>query len=453
MKNVFKTSLYVFLVGLICLFLVPFHASAEEAGLLRNTGVKQFGIGMDVTTIPATPANAPTTGVLTDGDTGWYNGGWYNKHVFDLGENKLHTITSYQLSVGQAISNSLEFYDQTGTLITSVVIDQHKFNKTDIAPVSGVRYVVLKTGNWIGELEVYGSLDSTNNVPEAVTDLNAASKTSSITLNWSTVPKTTGYNISRSTVSGGPYTVLASNVTGNTYDDTSVLNGVTYYYVIAATNENGQSGYSNEAAATVPVLKPQLNVVIAEEKVNVGQEFTSNIVLKNVKDIYAEDFTIQYDNVHLEYLGFEEVSGYKVYNTPTDNNGTLRFVVASQGAAYGINAETTFLKLKFKAKAVGTGKVDGTKARIADTTTEFDLEEANCLEDTVIIENQDVNMSGEYTLLDLAIDGAHFGELGSTVDPTKYVANQVGDDTIRDEDLVFIVAQMLANTNYAPNNK
>jgi hypothetical protein len=75
------------------------------------------------------------------------------------------------------------------------------------------------------------------------------------------------------------------------------------------------------------------------------------------------------------------------------------------------------------------------------------------LEDTVIIENQDVNMSGEYTLLDLAIDAAHFGELGSTVDPTKYVANQVGDDTIRDEDLVFIVAQMLANTNYAPNNK
>lgn len=453
MKNVFKSSLYVFLVGLICLFLVPFYASAEEAGLLRNTGVKQFGIGLDVTTIPKTPENAPTTGQLTDGDT--YPGFFETKvkFVFDLGENKLHTITSYQLSVGQANNNSLEFYDHTGTLITSIVADQYKFNKTEIAPVSGVRYVVFSSPNWLGELEVYGSLDSTNNIPEAVTDLNAAFKTSNITLNWPTVPKATGYIISRSTVAGGPYTVLASNVAENTYDDTSVINGITYYYVVAATNENGQSGYSNEASVTVPVLKPQLNVVIAEEKVNVGQEFISNIVLKNVKDIYAEDFTIQYDNVHLEYLGFEEVPGYKVYNAPTDNNGTLRFVVASQGADYGINSETTFLKLKFKAKAIGTGKVDATKARIADTTVEFDLEEVDCLEDTVIIQNQDVNMSGEYTLLDLAIDAAHFGELGSTVDPTKYVANQVGDDTIRDEDLVFIVAQMLANTNYAPNNK
>ncbi|MNC31708.1 Cohesin domain protein [compost metagenome] len=218
-----------------------------------------------------------------------------------------------------------------------------------------------------------------------------------------------------------------------------------------AVNASGESAYSNEVSVTLPLLIPQLDVVIAEEKVNVGQEFTSNIVLRNTTGIYAEDFTIQYDNVHLEYLGFEEVPGYKVYNAPTENNGTIRFVVASQGAGYGINSETVFLKLKFKAKAVGAGKVDATKGRIADTNTEFDLDEANCLEDTVIIQNQDVNMSGEYTLLDLAIDAAHFEELGSTVDPTKYVANQVGDDTIRDEDLVFIVTQMLSNTNYAPN--
>lgn len=284
-------------------------------------------------------------------------------------------------------------------------------------------------------------------------DLTATTVNQKVNLSWYAVPNATGYNIKRSLTSGGPYTTVATSVTGTTYTDSNVTNGITYYYVVTAVNASGESVNSNEASATLPLLKPQLNVVIAEEKVNVGQEFTSNIVLKNTTGIYAEDFTVQYDNVHLEYLGFEEVPGYKVYNKPADTDGKLRFVVASQGSAYGINAETTFLKLKFKAKAVGTGKVDATKGRIADTTTEFDLEEANCLEDTVIIENQDVNMSGEYTLLDLAIDAAHFGELGSTVDPTKYVANQVGDDTVRDEDLVFIVAQMLANTSYAPNNK
>lgn len=200
-----------------------------------------------------------------------------------------------------------------------------------------------------------------------------------------------------------------------------------------------------------PALEPTLDVAIAPEKIGLGKEFTADISLKNVKDIYAEDFQVEYDKEHLQYLGFEEVTGYKVYNTPTDSNGAVRFVIASQGEEYGINKDTVVIKLKFKAKAIGTAVVDSTKARIADTEEEYDLETDNCLEDSIIIEATDVNKSGKFTLVDLAIDARYFKYFAPDVDPVKYNAQQAGDEYVNDDDLLFIVDQILNNPDYLPN--
>lgn len=200
-----------------------------------------------------------------------------------------------------------------------------------------------------------------------------------------------------------------------------------------------------------PALKPTLDVSIAPEKIGLGKEFTADISLKNVKNIYAEDFEVKYDKEHLQYLGFEEVTGYKVYNKPVDQNGAIRFVVASQGEEYGINKDTVVVKLKFKAKAKGTAVVDATKARIADTEEEYDLETDNCLEDSIIIEATDVNKSGTFTLVDLAIDARYFKYFAPDVDPIKYNAQQAGDEYVNDDDLLFIVDQILNNPDYLPN--
>lgn len=200
-----------------------------------------------------------------------------------------------------------------------------------------------------------------------------------------------------------------------------------------------------------PALKPTLDVAITPEKIGLGKEFTADVSLKNVKDIYAEDFEVKYDKEHLQYLGFEEVAGYKVYNKPVDQNGAVRFVVASQGEEYGINKDTVVVKLKFKAKAKGTAVVDATKARIADTEEEYDLEKDNCLEDSIIIEATDVNKSGTYTLVDLAIDARYFKYFAPDVDPVKYNAQQAGDEYVNDDDLLFIVDQILNNPDYLPN--
>lgn len=78
----------------------------------------------------------------------------------------------------------------------------------------------------------------------------------SVTLSWSaSTSSVAGYNIYRSTVSGGPYTTILNSglVTGTAFTDTSVQAGTTYYYVVVSVNSNGvESSDSNQASATVP---------------------------------------------------------------------------------------------------------------------------------------------------------------------------------------------------------
>jgi fibronectin type 3 domain-containing protein len=53
--------------------------------------------------------------------------------------------------------------------------------------------------------------------------------------------------------SGGPYTKISALQTGTSYSDTTVASGATYFYVVTALGTNSvESGYSNEAMATVP---------------------------------------------------------------------------------------------------------------------------------------------------------------------------------------------------------
>lgn len=72
--------------------------------------------------------------------------------------------------------------------------------------------------------------------------------TGRIDLLWSASAGATEYHVLRATVSGGPYTQIAS-VTTTSHSDTGLTAGVTYYYVVRAYN-GCESGNSNEASAT-----------------------------------------------------------------------------------------------------------------------------------------------------------------------------------------------------------
>jgi len=86
--------------------------------------------------------------------------------------------------------------------------------------------------------------------PTAPTGLTAAGGIGKVNLSWNASAAATSYNVKRSTVSGGPYSTIAGNVTGTSYVDATVSGGTTYHYVVSAVNPQGESPNSNQASAT-----------------------------------------------------------------------------------------------------------------------------------------------------------------------------------------------------------
>jgi hypothetical protein len=93
--------------------------------------------------------------------------------------------------------------------------------------------------------------------PVAPTTLTAGGFGTRVNVQWSGL-NASSYNIKRAEVSGGPYTAIARGVTGTTYSDTGVVRDKTYYYVVTASNAQGESGNSNQAVAVTSDLVAHL---------------------------------------------------------------------------------------------------------------------------------------------------------------------------------------------------
>ncbi len=87
-------------------------------------------------------------------------------------------------------------------------------------------------------------------VPAAPSGLSASGGDGQVSLSWNASSGATSYNVKRSTTSGGTYTNVATGVTNTSYNDASVTNGTTYYYVVSAVNSAGESANSQQANAT-----------------------------------------------------------------------------------------------------------------------------------------------------------------------------------------------------------
>jgi fibronectin type 3 domain-containing protein len=77
----------------------------------------------------------------------------------------------------------------------------------------------------------------------------------SVTLTWTASTSTVaGYNVYRSTVTGGPYSKLNSTlISATTYMDSSVLSGQSYFYVVTSVDSSSvESANSTEVSAIIP---------------------------------------------------------------------------------------------------------------------------------------------------------------------------------------------------------
>lgn len=102
-----------------------------------------------------------------------------------------------------------------------------------------------------------GGGGSTPSAPATPTGLTAIATSGQIALTWNTSTGATAYHLKRATVSGGTYTEISAPTSAQ-YTDTGLSNGTAYYYVVTASNADGESAISGEVSGTpstdLPVL-------------------------------------------------------------------------------------------------------------------------------------------------------------------------------------------------------
>jgi hypothetical protein len=76
----------------------------------------------------------------------------------------------------------------------------------------------------------------------------------SVALSWTPDPSAAqGYFVYRGVQTGGPYNKISTLQPAATYTDATVVSAQTYFYVVTAVGSNSvESGFSNEAVATIP---------------------------------------------------------------------------------------------------------------------------------------------------------------------------------------------------------
>ena len=162
------------------------------------------------------------------------------------------------------------FADGTKIYDSGVITGSSASRAIDL-DVTGVRRLTLGVGSdddgtsndhadWANALVIV--TNTTPQVPETPADL-VASPGNPVTLSWNNTLAALTYNIKRAVQSGGPY-IAITNVPINTFTDSNVISGTTYYYVISAVSSIGESSNSAEASVTTcNVPLPPTNVTTA----------------------------------------------------------------------------------------------------------------------------------------------------------------------------------------------
>jgi len=172
-------------------------------------------------------------------------------------------------------------------------------------------------------------------VPAAPAGLTATAGNASVSLTWTASTGATSYNVYRGTASGGESTTaIATGITTAAYADSTVTNGTTYYYKVAAVNAGGTSGLSNEASATPALAAPAAPTGLAATAGNAS--------------------------VSLTWTASAGATSYNVYRGTTSGGESATAIVSGiTTTAYTDTTVTNGTKYYYKVAAVNGGGTSG----------------------------------------------------------------------------------------------
>lgn len=214
-------------------------------------------------------------------------------------------------------------YD-SGTLTTAAPVQTIDLN------VTGVTRLTLEVTNALANAanDYADWAEARIIVPPQPTDLLASTAGGAINLSWDAPPGATGYEVLRSTNSGGPYSPISASPT-NAYADATALPDVVYYYVVSATTTNGQT--TNSAPISIELTPYWTNLATgAAQNWNAGGNWSNTAAFPNavgrVAIINANISSNQTINLNQDLtvgsLSIGSSSGSAAY-TIAPNGGTL----------------------------------------------------------------------------------------------------------------------------------
>ena len=165
---------------------------------------------------------------------------------------------------------------------------------------NGLAQVIVQSTNQTGSITLTASstgLTSTNITITAVATLPAPVAPAGVAviatnqqnvISWDVVPGALTYNVKRATTSGGPYSIIATNIATIGFTDTNVNNLTAYYYVVTAVNANGESVNSVQVSGTphlppVPTVPTGVTAVRGDTQVTLSWVGASGAASYNVK--------------------------------------------------------------------------------------------------------------------------------------------------------------------------
>jgi fibronectin type 3 domain-containing protein len=201
---------------------------------------------------------------------------------------------------------------------------------------NGIPYIfAVAAHNGAGVGAVSSTVSSTpRTVPGLPTNMNAAPSDTQIILSWSAPSSNggsliTGYNVYRSTIQTGPYSLIRSSYAPTSFMDTSLVDGTIYYYEVSAINiaGEGQKATISGVPGTVPGAPTLSTPTVGDRFVNLnwnpptvsgGTPVTGYNVYRS--EAFAGTYTLIASQTGTSYNDSTVINGHTYYYEVSANN-------------------------------------------------------------------------------------------------------------------------------------